>query len=199
MMIQDEQLYNSTLEVHPLTPERWLDLEELFGPNGGCGGCWCMYWRLKRSEFDKQKGGGNKRALKHIVDSGETPGILAYDNEVPIAWCSIAPRECFSVLGRSRILKPVDNKPVWSVSCFFVEKSYRRRGITAKLLKGAVSYAKDKGARIIEGYPIQPRKETFPVIFAWTGFYSAFKKAGFVEVFRRSETRPIMRYVIKDK
>ncbi|MCG8607494.1 GNAT family N-acetyltransferase [bacterium] len=135
--------------------------------------------------------------MKAIVDSGETPGILAYEQDTPIAWCSIAPRECFSVLQRSRILKPVDNESVWSVSCFFVAKSYRRRGITAELLRGAVSYAKHEGARIVEGYPIDARKPNYPVIFAWTGFYPAFKKAGFNEALRRSETRPIMRFIIK--
>lgn len=84
-----------------------------------------MWWRLERSKFNKQKGDGNKRALKSIVDSGRAPRLLAYAGDQPIAWCSVAPREDYPVLGRSRILKPVDDKPVWSVVCFYVDKRFR--------------------------------------------------------------------------
>jgi len=184
------------LELHPLTAERWKDLESLFGERGACGGCWCMWWRLKRSEFEKQKGEKNKKALKRIVDSGEIPGIIVYANGRPIAWCSVAPRESYPVLERSRTLKRVDEKPVWSVVCFFVAKPFRRKGVTVKLLRAAVEYAKKHGAKIVEGYPVEPRKTGMPDVFAWTGLVSAFRKAGFVEVLRRSETRPIMRYFV---
>ena len=110
------------LECHPLTKERWADLEKLFGERGACGGCWCMWWRLKRADFDRQKGNGNKKSLQAIIDSGEVPGILAYWRGEPVAWCSVAPREKFPVLDRSRVLKRVDETPVWSIVCFFVEK-----------------------------------------------------------------------------
>ncbi|MBC7263698.1 MAG: GNAT family N-acetyltransferase [Chloroflexi bacterium] len=185
-----------TLHFHPLTPERWADLEALFGPRGACGGCWCMWWRLTRSEFEKQKGGGNKQAMKTIVDSGEVPGLLAYADEQPIGWCAVAPRERFPALERSRVLKRVDDQPVWSIVCFFVAKLYRHRGVSAKLLRAAVEYAGENGATIVEGYPVEPKRASMPDAFAYTGLTSAFRKAGFVEVLRRSETRPIMRYYI---
>jgi GNAT superfamily N-acetyltransferase len=185
------------LEFYPLTSKRWRDIEALFGEKGACGGCWCMWWRLKRSQFEKQKGEGNKKGLKKIVESGEIPGILAYVKGEPIAWCSVAPRERFPVLERSRILKRVDEKPVWSVVCFFVAKPFRQKGITVELLKAAIEYAEKQGAEIIEGYPVEPKKGKMPDVFAWTGFASAFRQAGFVEVLRRSEHRPIMRYFIK--
>jgi GNAT superfamily N-acetyltransferase len=184
------------LDFHPLTPGRWKDLEALFGPRGACGGCWCMWWRLKRSQFEKQKGPGNRRALKKIVDSGEIPGLLAYAHGQPIAWCSVGPREAYPVLERSRILKRVDDKPVWSVVCFVVAKPFRRHGISVKLLKAAVEYAKKRGAKIVEGYPVEPKKASMPDVFAYYGFASTFRKAGFAEVARRSETRPIMRCFI---
>jgi len=192
------------LEFHPVTVKRWKDLVSLFGERGACGGCWCMWWRLSRSQFNKQKGEGNRKALKKIVDSGEIPGILAYADGEPIGWCSVAPRERFSTLERSRILKRVvenpaeggDEKPVWSVVCFFVAKPFRRKGVTVKLLKAAVEYAKKRGAKIVEGYPIEPKKGKMPDVFANTGLASAFRQAGFVEVLRRSETRPIMRYLV---
>jgi GNAT superfamily N-acetyltransferase len=182
-----------SLEFHPLTRERWTDFEALFGERGACGGCWCMWWRLRRSEFEKQKGEGNRRAMKAFVDSGGVPGILAYAGDEPVGWCSVAPREDYPVLDRSRILKRVDNAPVWSVVCFFIDKKHRGKGLTVHLLKAAVDYVKEMGGRVLEGYPIEPKKSPMPAVFAYTGLASAFRKAGFDEVARRSETRPIMR------
>jgi GNAT superfamily N-acetyltransferase len=188
---------SATLKFRPLTPERWNDLETLFGERGACGGCWCMWWRLKRSEFEERKGAKNKRAFKKIVESGEVPGLLAYADGKPVAWCAVGPREWYPVLQRSPVLKPVDEKPVWSVTCFFVAKPHRGSGILVQLLKAAVAYAASRGARIIEGYPVEPKKGRLPEAFAWIGLPSTFRKAGFVEVLRRSETRPIMRHVVK--
>ena len=155
-----------------------------------------MWWRLPHSEFMRNRGERNKEAFKSIVDSGKIPGILAYLKSQPVGWCAVAPRETFPKLERSRILKRVDDKPVWSVVCFFIAKSFRRRGISIKLLKAAVDYATKQDAKIIEGYPVEPKKVRTADAFAYTGLASAFRKAGFVEVVRRSETRPIMRYMI---
>lgn len=189
---------NVIFEFHPLTSDRWRDFEILFGERGACGGCWCMWWRLARSEYNKQKGEKNRRAMRSIVEGGQSPGILAYAGGEPVAWCSVAPRESFSALERSRVLKPVDSQAVWSIVCFFVAKGYRRRGLSVKLLKAAIDYVRERGGRIVEGYPIEPMKDQ-PDAFVWTGLASAFVKAGFVEVERRSETRPIMRYEIREK
>lgn len=186
-----------SLAFHPLTSERWSDLELLFGPRGACGGCWCMFWRLKYSEFELLKGEGNRAMLKDIVDSGEDPGIMAYLGDQPVGWCSMAPRLDFSALERSRILKPIDDRPVWSVVCFFIERKHRRQGLMLGLLNAAVDYARQHGARVVEGYPKDPQAgSTSPDVFVYTGLFSAFQKAGFVEVARRSPTRPVMRYVI---
>ncbi len=185
------------LDFHPVTPERWGDLEKLFGPRGAIGGCWCMWWRIKRAEFGKQQGDGNHEAMCSIVESGKVPGILAYSAGEPVAWCSIAPRDEFSVLDRSPVLKRVDHQPVWSIVCFFMAKDYRHQGLSAIMLQAAVEYASQHGARIVEGYPIEPKVDRTPDIYAFTGMTSTFKKLGFQEVARRSEFRPIMRYVIE--
>ena len=152
-----------------------------------------MWWRLTKKEYDGQKGAGNKTAMKKIICSGETPGILAYVNNDPVAWCSLAPREKYASLDRSRVLKRVDDLPVWSIVCFYIAKDYRHKGLSVRLLKEAKKYCKAQGAKILEGYPTEPRKDSMPDVFAWTGVYSTFVKAGFKEVARRSETRPIMR------
>lgn len=157
-----------------------------------------MLWRVRRSEFAKQKGEGNRMALKEIVDSGEIPGILAYVNGEPIGWCAVAPREMFPTLERSQVLKRVDDKQVWSVVCFYIAKQFRRKGITVHLLRTAIEHIRKRGGKIVEGYPIEPKKGKFPDVFAYTGLASAFHKVGFLEVARRSETRPIMRYIIHE-
>lgn len=186
------------LEFHPLRPNRWSDFERLFGEQGACGGCWCMWWRIKRSEFERQKGEGNRQAMKAIVESSEVPGILAYEGNAPVGWCSVAPRGNFPVLNRSRILKRIDDTPVWSVVCFFIDKRHRNKGLSARLLRAAADYVGKQGGTVLEGYPVEPKKGRMPAAFAWTGLSSAFRKAGFVEVTRRSETRPIMRLSIPD-
>ena len=172
------------LAFHPLTLDRWPDIVQLFGERGACGGCWCMAWKLKRSHFHQQKGAGNKKAFEAIVASGEVPGLLAYDNGRAIAWCAIEPREKYPVLENSRILKRVDDQPVWSIVCLFVDKAYRRKGVSAQLIKAAADYAEECGARLVEGYPHELKKD-LPDAFVWTGLASAFRQAGFVEVARR--------------
>ena len=176
-----------------VSPSRWGDLEQLFGDRGACGGCWCMAWRLRNKDWVAGKGLGNKRALKKLVTSGAKPGVLAYSGREPIAWCSLAPRTEYLFLGRSRVLAPVDEEKVWSVSCLFVQRLYRGRGVSRKLLRAAAELAAKRGARLVEGYPVVARTGSLPDAFAWTGLPGAFEKAGFREVARRSPTRPIMR------
>jgi GNAT superfamily N-acetyltransferase len=184
------------LEFQPVTTKQWKDMEQLFGPRGAIGGCWCMWWRVKRKDFELQQGDGNHDAMCTIVESGKVPGILAYAEGEAVAWCSVAPREDFSVLDRSPILRRVDEQQVWSIVCFFITKKYRHQGLSSRMLSAAVEYAAQKGARIIEGYPITPKKDQAPDIYIFTGLESTFVKAGFVEVARRSEFRPIMRYSV---
>ncbi len=176
------------------TPSRWSDVETLFGERGACGGCWCMTWRLERKAFDAGKSLGNKRALKRLVTDGTRPGVIAYFGRDAVAWCAVAPRTAYSYLARSRVLSPIDDRPVWSVTCFFVAKPYRGRGVSTRLLRATAEMAMARGAKIVEGYPQVPYRTKAPDTFMWTGLPGAFERAGFVEVARRSRTRPIMRF-----
>ncbi len=185
----------NSFDFRPLTKDRWNDIEKLFGANGASGGCWCMWWKLSKAQFENQKGEKNKKAFKKIVSSNEIPGIIAYCKNEPVGWCAIEPRSAYKRLETSRILKPADDKPVWSIVCFFVKKNFRRQGITVELLNAAVTYAKKKGAKIVEGYPLDLKaNKKYPDAFAYHGTKTAFEKAGFREIIRRSETRPIMRF-----
>ncbi len=184
------------IDIQPLTPARWPDLEALFGPRGACAGCWCMYWVLPAAAFRAQAGAGTHAALAGRVARGEVPGLLGYVDGEPAAWCAVEPRAQYERLDRSRVLAPVDDAPVWAVPCFFVGRRASRRGLSLALLRGAVAHAGAQGAQIVEGYPVEPRGESTPPVFAWTGFVSTFRQAGFVEVARRSPRRPIMRYTL---
>ena len=178
---------------HSLTPERRDDFEALFGERGACAGCWCMYWRQTQKEFEQLQGSSNRQAMRKIVQSGQIPGIIAYVDGQPVGWCALAAREIFSRLARSRILKPVDDFPGWSAPCFFVDKRFRRKGLTVQLLKAAAKFVREQGGTILEGYPVEPKKDPMPPVFAYTGLASAFLQAGFTECARRSPTRPVMR------
>ena len=192
MKSQDE------LKILPLTPTRWHHLEELFGERGACGGCWCMWWRIKRSDWEKQKGEENKAAFRQYIESGGRPGLLAFSGNEPVGWIAIEPREHYPVLGRSRTLKPIDEEKVWSVTCFFIRRDYRRRGVGRALVRAAVGHVRKKKGRIVEAYPTEPKSEgRMPDAFAWHGVLSMFTSEGFVEVARRSATRPIVRKAVR--
>jgi GNAT superfamily N-acetyltransferase len=182
------------LTIAPASPKRWPDLERLFGPRGACGGCWCMHWRLTAADYEAGKGPLNRRRLKDRVEAGSPPpGLIAYADDEPIGWCALGPRSEFLRFERSRILGPVDDRPVWSIVCFFVAPRHRARGVTRQLLSAAVELAAAHGATVVEGYPVQPQGASIPPVFAFTGLASVFADAGFREVARRSATRPIMR------
>jgi len=188
---------SDSLEFRPLTPATWKDFVRLFGRSGACGGCWCMWWRQTRREFDERHGEKNRRAMKRIVDRGEVPGVIAYDGDEPVAWCSVAPRESYASLNRSRVLKPVDDTPVWSLVCMFVARSHRGQGLTPALVKGAVAYVKSQGGKVVEAYPTNPRGRKLDPVSSFMGVPAVFEKAGFVEVARPSEARVIMRRKIR--
>ncbi len=187
------------LEIVPLTAKRWPDFERLFGPRGACGGCWCMTPRLTRREYETGKGEKNRRAMKRLVASGPPPGLLAYRGGAPVAWIALGPRADYRRLAGSRVLAPVDDAEVWSIVCLFLRKDARRQGLSAELIRAAAEFAFARGARIVEGYPQDPKRAAMPDVFAWTGIASAFAQAGFEEVARRSPTRPIVRRLAPER
>lgn len=186
------------LTVLPLTPERWPDLETIFRAKG-CSvarGCWCMAYR--RSGAPKALPPGttraqaNRRDLKALVNAGRPPGLIGYRGDVPVGWVSIAPREEYAKLERSPVMKPVDDQPVWSVICFVVPAEYRRQGVARALLAGAVAYAKSRGAKLVEAYPVDKAGPSADDAM-WFGAKSMYDKAGFSEVARRKPHRPVVR------
>jgi GNAT superfamily N-acetyltransferase len=179
-----------------LTTENFADFENLFGSRGACGGCWCMFWKITGKDYHLATGDGTHQMQKSQVEQGVIPGILAYDDGLPAGWVAVEPRSEYPRLARSRVLKPVDDAEVWSVTCFFTARSFRRKGITVELLREAIKYVSSRGGKILEGYPVATKGDKAPDVFVFTGLPGAFLKAGFKEVARFSPTRPIFRYVI---
>ncbi len=157
-----------------------------------------MTWRRPRAEFEAGKGAGNRKALQKLAAGKVPPGILLYEGNQAVGWCSIAPREQFVRLSRSRVWGPIDDRPVWSVSCFFLKKEFRERGLSVKLLKAAVDFARQHGARTVEGYPLEIDGR-LPGAFVWTGLAGTFRRVGFKEAARRSKSKPILRYEVKPR
>jgi len=155
-----------------------------------------MWWRSTRAEYRAGKGEGNRRALFRLVRAGRVPGILAYAGAEPVGWCAVEPRAAYPRLARSRMLAPCDEARVWSVTCFFVARRFRGRGITAALLRAAAAHARRRGARILEGYPVDSRGPKADASL-YTGHLGTFEAAGFAEVARRSPARPIVRLAIR--
>lgn len=180
----------------PLTPGRWDDLVKLFGPRGACAGCWCMFPRNTTSE-GSTSGEPNRRAFRKLVKRGPPPGLLAYDGEEPVGWVAVAPRAEYRRFERSRVLAPIGDQPVWSVPCFFIARTHRGRGLTRALLRAACVWAGSRGARIVEGCPVDTHGKLYAASFAFHGLPGTFTGAGFREALRRSDRRPIMRRTLK--
>ncbi|MFO0726630.1 MAG: GNAT family N-acetyltransferase [Myxococcota bacterium] len=171
--------------IEELSPERWPDFEALFGKNGACAGCWCMFWRTELPErFEDIKGTIAKRRMKAMVLAGEALGALAYDGERPVGWVSFGPRREYKKLDRAPSLRCEDADQVWSVPCFFVHKDYRGAGVSTALLAFAVKAMKRRGATIVEGYPtaLKDPAQRSAAAFIYTGVPQMFEAAGFKRV-----------------
>jgi GNAT superfamily N-acetyltransferase len=171
--------------VKPVTKMTWPDLEALFEGKGGPKYCWCMAWRPMedRSTADNQT---RKQALHSRVLKGVPVGLVGYADGVPAAWCSVAPRETFVKLSEGQDDNEAD---VWSVVCFFIWRDYRKGGLSRRLLVAAIEWAKGQGAKVLEGYPVDPDSPSY----RFMGFVELFRGCGFTELGRAGSRRHVMR------
>jgi len=170
--------------IAPLTPERWPDLEALFGRGGASYGCWCMFFRRTSTDMSTARAADNRADLLALAASDPAPGLLAYDGTDPVGWVGLGPRSTFPRLVRSRNLKPVDDLPAWSVVCFYIARQRRGEGIARALLEGAVAYAREQGAPAVEGYVRDATTGRLSPDSAYTGTVGLFAGLGFHEVAR---------------
>lgn len=186
------------MNIEPLTADRWDDLADLFGPSGACMGCWCMYWRAPHKDYRAGLGAPMKAAFKKRVAAGPPPGVLAYEGEEAVGWLQITPRaDTPQWNGARRLSAPLDpadaeDARVWGATCFFVRRGWRGKGVSDVLLKGGLAFAKTNGARVVEACPHDGERKRDPGSL-YVGSKSVFERAGFEEIARRKESRPLMR------
>ena len=171
----------AALEIVPLTPDRWDDVAALFSEGGDPKTCWCMFWRLRSKDWSFADPGGARDGFQRLVEAGgdPAPGLLAYERGRPVGWVSVGPRAHYERLVHSKVRPAIDDRPVWSIVCFVVSRSARRRGLTSALLDAAVGYAREHGAPALEAYPVRPAAERIPAAVGYTGLLSTFEAAGF--------------------
>lgn len=190
------------LTLHPLTPERWPDLEALFTARGCSEArrCWCMYYRVSGKETGFTRPGDGqparaKAALRRLAKNDPPPGLIGYRGDQPVGWISLGPREDYAKLAKSPTMKPVDDTPVWSIVCLVVPSEFRGQGVARELVAGAVAYARKRGVKLLEAYPVD-KAQPSATQASWFGSKAMFDEAGFEEVARRKPARPIVRLAL---
>jgi GNAT superfamily N-acetyltransferase len=181
------------LVMTELQSSNWKQFEELMGEKGGCGGCWCMVFRLPTKTFQANKPDGNKKLMKQLMNKEKPVGLIATLDHEPVGWIALAPREDYCKLENTRAFKRIDAKPVWSITCFLVKKEFRREGLSQQLIKGAIDFARRKKIKILEAYPAIPYEEKVPPPFLWVGILSSFLKNGFQVVRQNGKSRAMVR------
>lgn len=193
-----------TLEIRPVTADRWADLAAFFGRAGAFSHCWCTWWRQTSADFStgvKGQGAANRNLMHEIVESGAEPGLLAYRDGKAVGWISVAPRPQYGRIMRSRRIGPdpedAMDERVWSVVCFWIPRSERGKGVANGLLQGAVERARERGALQLEAYPVDTASGRQPAANLFTGTLAMFQRAGFREVARPPGAQLVMRLALR--
>ena len=178
------------MELHTkqLTIDLWPAFEELFGSHGACNGCWCMYWRIG-SAYHKRSREFNKQEFQNIVQKGPPPGLVAFKDNMAVGWCQLTTKRSLSWLEKNYTYDNTGNKDVWCISCFYIKRGYRRKGVTSALIKDAIEIVKLSKGKLIEAYPADSAS-------SYTGYPSTFRKAGFKVVSQGKYKRTIMRLTL---
>ncbi len=188
-------------QYHELSPELWPALEELFGHNGACGGCWCMWWRVERGGrlWEETKGQRAHKQLKKLVLDGKAQGILAFEKNIPVGWCSFGLRADFPRLNTVKAYRRYDLDKVWCINCFYIKRGYRGQGLARGLCSAAIKAMKKRRVKIIEAYPVTPKKDggRQAAAFSWTGPEVIFLENGFKEIQRLAPSKPLYRLCLK--
>jgi GNAT superfamily N-acetyltransferase len=165
-------------ETHPLTPDRFEEFADVINPNRRATHCWCLSHRLRAQDIAELGGGDREQAMRRLCERENPPGVVTYLSGTPVGWCNIGARADIPRLARSRLIRPVDAVPVWSVICVVVRSGHRRKGVTAHLIDGALQYAASRGVSAVEAYPVDPQGR-MDTTMAFVGTRSMFERAGF--------------------
>lgn len=161
-----------------MTPDRFEDFADVVNRTRRRTHCWCLSHRLSAGEIEELGGGSREQAMRRLCEREHPPGVVTYRDGVPVGWCNIGPRSEITRLATSRLIRALDDVPVWSIVCVIVRSGHRRQGVTAPLLEGAVAYAASRGAPAVEAYPVDPPGR-MDLTMAFVGTRSMFERAGF--------------------
>ncbi|MEL6645344.1 MAG: GNAT family N-acetyltransferase [Pseudomonadota bacterium] len=184
------------LTVHPLTPDRWTDLETLFGEASATRNCWCMWWRVAGNAWKDTTKASRKQAFRGAADD-TPPGLLGYDGDTPVAWVHVTPRADVPRFNNGRMSKPNDDyefEHTWAISCFYTKRSHRKQGIMAAMARAACYHAQRNGAFWVEAAPIRPKPD-LQRSDGYFGIVPALERAGFDTVEERGPNRILMRWI----
>jgi len=188
------------IRFEELRPDLWPAIERLFGPNGACGGCWCMWWRAEsRKNWNEFKGAHTKETFKNLIQKGKAHGMLAFAEDEPVGWCSFGPRQDFPGLKEIRAYKRSDTSDVWSITCFFIHRKWRGKGLARGLLRAAIEAMQRHGVKIVEGYPMTTTKDgrRLGANLVWTGPIKIFEELDFKTVQSTNPLKPLVRLELK--
>jgi GNAT superfamily N-acetyltransferase len=198
----DRAMPSAGIVVRPLTPETWDALAALFEEGGDPKWCWCQFYRERGLDWSNSNAAVNRERLRALTDAGTPPGLVAFEGDRAVGWVSLAPRTDYDRLTHAKVLAPVDDKPVWSIVCFVVSRRSRGQGVAKALLDGAIAWARDRGATLLEAYPSDTKGRRVTAANLYHGSLSMFEAAGFDVVARRqfnksSPVRPIVRRTLR--
>jgi len=185
----------SALSFRPVKPADWPDVETLFGPNGAAGGCWCQWWRVEKGgkSWETCKGAPNRLALKAQIEAGAVHAILARRGRQAVGWCCVGPREDFPRLRKSRMARGHEATGAWAVTCLFVTRSERGKGVGNRLVEAATELAFKRGASEVQAYPAPIKEGARSVdVFAWTGVPAMFPRKDGWRRIDDGEGRPVL-------
>jgi GNAT superfamily N-acetyltransferase len=188
----------SSIEIVPLTRDRWADVTALFDEGGDPRTCSCMFWRVRSKDWSFANAAEAREGFHSLVEAARdpAPGLLAYADGRAVGWVSVAPREDYGRLVNSRVRPKLDDVPVWSIVCFVVSRTARGRGLTTRLLDAAMDYAIARGAPALEAYPVDAGDGRIPAAVGYTGLLSTFLAAGFHVVHHIDSPQATVRRVI---
>ena len=171
-----------TYSSKELTPRTWQDFEALFAKhNGVWGGCWCMFYHTKGEFLIKGHAPENKKTKRELVKKKRTHGIIVYSGETPVGWVQYGPKPELPRLDNSKTYQSLnldnEGKKIWRITCFFVDRNNRKRGVAGFGLNAALASIKKKGGGVVEAYP--STKPNRGASLMWSGTVSMFEDAGF--------------------
>ena len=182
--------------IQALTMNTWPNFEELVQKHKGFwGGCWCTYFHQKPPEYKKSPE-ANKGLKERLVKEGKTHAALVFHQKTCVAWCQFgSPQELPNIYHKKEVLSKM-TLPDWRITCFFVDKEYRKKGLAVFALGGAVALIKEQGGGVIESYPQETGGKKVSSSFLYNGTKEIFEKVGFNYEGSKGKNHCIMRITV---